>query len=432
MIGIEDINKLFKIKFVRDTGFTISSHFLVGISGLLLNTIIGNSFGVDGLGVVNQGLAIYMLLALVANFGIQTSAQKHTSEHMANKDLVKSIFTTAVIATLISSLVVVAAFLLFIYIYPALISSERLMEIVRILIFAVPLFALNKTVNNFMTGLREMKIYSIIRVIRWLTIILMLVLIKIFKLPLVSTAYAFIFSEVLILFFFFFKTSKYLCKIDLEWIKRHFSFGVKSIMADFVATFNTKIPILIIGYTLGDEAAGYYSYIEVFAFSILMISASLQKNFNPIFTMLWHNNDIDEIKVRIKKVFKILTYLLIPLLVAITILYYVYTLMFMDASYLNYSDVLFALTFGISIRFLFGPFFTFLIMADFLNANLLRVSLNAFINFVLLLLLIEPFGIMGVAIAFGASMLVDLLLLNYLYKKNLNLNLFKIISASYK
>ena len=46
LIGIEKIKNLFSIKFVKDTGFTIGSHFLVGISGLLINTIIGNNYGV--------------------------------------------------------------------------------------------------------------------------------------------------------------------------------------------------------------------------------------------------------------------------------------------------------------------------------------------------------------------------------------------------
>ena len=254
-----------------------------------------------------------MILALLSNLGIQTSAQKHTSEHIANKDLLKSIFTSAIIATLISSLVVVVAFLLLIYIFPTIISSERLMRIVNILILGVPLFALNKTVNNFMTGLREMKIYSIVRVIRLLTIIVLLVLIQIFKLPLITVSYVFVLAEILILIYFSLKTKFFWGQVSQKWILNHLSFGFKCILYDFVSTFNTRIPILLIGYFLGDAIAGYYSYIEVFAYSILMISGALQKNFNPVFTMLWHRNQIDEIKTKIRKVFKILSYLFIPM-----------------------------------------------------------------------------------------------------------------------
>ncbi|WP_415376864.1 oligosaccharide flippase family protein [Patiriisocius sp. Uisw_017] len=136
-------------------------------------------------------------------------------------------------------------------------SAEALWVIIKMLIFGVPLFALNKTINNFMTGLREIKIDAIVRVIRWSTIILLVVYVRAADLPFKSIAYSFICSEVLILSYFFIKTRKYWGKIDFKWVYKHLSFVIKSVMEEFVATFNTRIPILIIGYSLGDEAAGY-------------------------------------------------------------------------------------------------------------------------------------------------------------------------------
>ena len=427
MKRIEKIKNLFSIKFVKDTSFTIVSHFIVGVSGLLINTVIGNHFGVGNLGIINQGLSIYMILALVSNFGIQTSAQKHTSQYADNDDLIKIIFSNALIATLLSSCVVIFSFFLLVRFFPNIISSEALWGITKILIFGVPLFAINKTINNFMTGLREMKIYSIVRVIRWSTIILLILYVRVADLPFVSIAYSFICSEVLILFYFFVKTRKYWGKIDFKWVYKHLSFGIKSIMAEFVATFNTRIPILIIGYSLGDEAAGYYSYIEVFAFSILMISAALQKNFNPLFTKLWYENNFPVIRSKIRQVFSISSIILLPILVGLYVFYYVYTKTMMTDDYLDYSLVLIILFAGVGLRFLFAPFFTFLIMANYLYANLLRASIYAVINISLLMIFLKLFGLIGVPIAYAISLIFNILILNYLYIKKLDLNLFRIL-----
>lgn len=427
MIGIEKIKNLLSIKFVKDTSFTIISHFIVGISGLLINTVIGNHFGVSNLGVINQGLSIYMILALVSNLGIQTSAQKHTSQHADNDQLIKVIFSNALIATLVSSFIVVLSFFLLVKLFPNIISSETLWNIIKVLIFGVPLFALNKTINNFMTGLREMKIYSIVRVIRWSTIILLVVCVTIASLPFESVAYSFICSEILILFFFFIKTRKYWGKIDFRWVYRHLSFGIKSIMAEFVATFNTRIPILIIGYSLGDKAAGYYSYIEVFAFSILMISGALQKNFNPLFTKLWYENNFTEIKSKIRKIFSISSLILLPILGGLYIFYYTYTKAMMTDDYLDYSLVLIILFAGVGLRFLFAPFFTFLIMANYLYANLLRSTIYAVVNISLIMIFLKLFGLIGVPVAYAISLIVNILILNYLYIRKLDLNLFRIL-----
>ena len=292
MFVYNKIKKLKEIKFVKDSSYTILSHFFLGISGLLVNTIVANYYNVESLGVLSQALAIYMILSLFSNFGIQTSAQKHTSQHANNRKLLEKIFSSAVFATTISSFVVLIFFTILLVFFPKIISSKALLEFIKIMIFGVTLFAINKTINNFLTGLREMKTYSLVRVMRWVIICLLILLIGLNNLPFKTIAYSFVVAEMIIMVFFFVKTKKLFGTIDFNWTYIHLSFGLKSILSEVAATLNTRIPILIIGYIIGNEAAGYYSYIESFAFSILMISAAVQKNFNPVFTRLWHKNNI--------------------------------------------------------------------------------------------------------------------------------------------
>jgi len=417
----------FKIKFIKDTSYTLASHFLVGISGLLINTLIGNYYGASALGVINQALSFYMIISLFANFGIQTSSQKYTSQYINNRNIINLIFTSSIISTIITSIITIFLFILFLNFFPSTIKSVEVKEILQLFLYAVPLFALNKSINNFLTGLRNMKTYSFARGLRWLIVIIAVILIVINKMSLNMIATSFILSEFIIFIFLMFHTYKYLGKIKINWVCNHISFGAKSFISEFVANFNTRVPILFIGYILGDAAAGYYSYIEVFAFSIMMFSSALQKNFNPVFTQLWHQNKIREIETKILKVFKNLTLVTVPLFIMIFVLYYFYTVTFMTEDYLEYNYALIVLLLGGLIKFLFGPFASFLIMTDHLYLNLFRVIFYAVINIIIAVILLEPLGIIGASIGFFISTFINILILNYLYNKKIKLNLFTLL-----
>ena len=147
--------KFYNIKFVSDSFFTLLSHLIVGFSGLLLNTIISNYYGISDLGVVNQSLSIFMIITTLSNFGIQTSSQKHSSQFANSSGKLKIIFTSSIIATIITSFIIISFFLLLIYLFPVLIKSKQILDIVTLLLFSVPFFALNKTINNFFSWYKK-------------------------------------------------------------------------------------------------------------------------------------------------------------------------------------------------------------------------------------------------------------------------------------
>ena len=99
----------------------------------------------------------------------------------------------------------------------------------------------------------------------------------------------------------------------------------------------------------------------------------------------------------------------------------------MTDDFLDYSFVLISLFAGVGLRFLLAPFFTFLIMANYLYANLIRSIIYAFVNIILIIVFIDLFGLIGVPVAYTISLVVNVLILNYLYIKKLDFNLFRIL-----
>ena len=420
------IKILTQIKFVKDSFWTICSLVFVSVSGLIINSIIGIRYNAEGLGIFNQSLSIYLLLTLLSNFGIQTSAQKHASQYSNEPKKLRQIFSNSVVLTGLISIVFTLVIVLILNVFPRILSSMDVFHFVKILCFALPFFSLNKTINNYLAGLRLFKVYSGVRILRWLFILSGIIFISSINASLNTVAFLFIFTETVLFFLLMMRCKSYWTKPGLEWIRIHLKFGLKNIMAEFVSTFNTHMPILVIGYVSGDAASGYFAYILFFARSVLMIPGALQKNFNPIFTKLWYSNSVEEVKEKIFKVFRVCFISLIPVFLLFYLFFFTYTYLFMPSEYLDLSILLMILFLGVGTTYLFGPFSTLLIMSGDLYTNLLRVSIITITNFILTLVLVWQFDYTGAAYAITTSLFLEMFLLDVFYRRKLGIKLFKI------
>jgi len=423
---IEKIKNTFQIKFVGDSLLTTMSHAFIGISGLIINTIVAIHYGSNGLGVFSQGLSVYMLVSLFSTFGIHISVQKYASQYSNNPEQLSAILVNSIIAAVMMSTVVMGTFYLFLEVFPLALSSQEVYSFIKVICVASPFFALNKTLNGFFVGIRSMKIYAAIRLLRWLMIVLGIIYFSTYHLKLESIGRLFIIVEILLLFILIVFTKNYWGIFSWKWVKEHIAFGFKNILAGFIGDFGTRIPILIIGYIAGNEASGLFAYVLTFAKSILMIPQALQKNFNPIFTKNWYENKFDKIALNIHQVFKVSIYTVLPMMFLLYIFFMGYTSLFMPQIYLDQTPTLLILLIGSGAVYLFGPFSTLLIMTGYLYTNLLRILIFTGINIFFSYALGLHFGIFGTAFAISLSLVIDVFACNYFYKIKLDIKLFKI------
>ena len=424
-MNIHFIKELIKKKFISDSILAIVGHVFVGVSGLIINSLIGLYFSTEVLGIFNQGLSIYLLLALLANCGIMISAQKHASQYIGDHESLKRIFSNTFVSTaILSTLISFLSYYVFSS-YPNLFNSEDLLKFSVLVCMAVPFFALNKTMNNFMVGLRRMKVYSGIRVFRWSLIVLGIIIVSIDQSDFMIIPFIFLYTELALFFILAIYSIPFWGRVSFSQIKIHLSFGVKNILASLVDDIGIRMPILIIGYISGNVEAGLFAYVLSFARSILLIPQAIQKSFNPIFTKNWFENKHKKNELNISKVFNYSLLTLLPVLTLLYIFFISYTYFVMPSEYLSGHITLLILMIGMSTIYLFGPFATFLIMTDKLGTNFFRVCISTIINISLIFMLIYDHGNIGVAIAISTSMLFNIFIMDYLYKKNINIHLFK-------
>jgi len=425
-LNISSIQKFFSVKFISDSIIAIGAHIFVGISGLIINSLIGIYYSAEGLGIFSQGFSIYLLLSLLANCGIMISAQKHASQYSSDDETLAEIFSNTLAATAMVSLCIALCTYYLFSLNPGILNSDDVLKFVLLICITIPFFALNKTMNNFLVGLRIMNVYSGIRMFRWTLIIIGIFLLSLNDETLFTIPFIFLYTELLLFFVLIIYCKDYWSRIKISQIRTHISFGIKNILAVFLGESIYHMPILMIGYVNGNESAGYFAYVLAFSRSILMIPGAIQKNFTPIFTKHWYNNEHEEIASKIKKIFDISLKSIIPVYILLYFFFLIYTSLLMPKEYLDFHLWLLVLLLGMSTIYLYGPFSTLLIMTDNLNLNLLRTLIFVLTTFILILFFVNNFGNVGAAYGISISMIINLFFLNYFYKRYIGIKLFDI------
>ncbi len=414
------------MKFISDSIIAIGAHIFVGISGLIINSLIGIYYSAEGLGIFSQGFSIYLLLSLLANCGIMISAQKHASQYSSDDETLAEIFSNTLAATAMVSLCIALCTYYLFSLNPGILNSDDVLKFVLLICITIPFFALNKTMNNFLVGLRIMNVYSGIRMFRWTLIIIGIFLLSLNDETLFTIPFIFLYTELLLFFVLIIYCKDYWSRIKISQIRTHIYFGIKNILAVFLGESIYHMPILMIGYVNGNESAGYFAYVLAFSRSILMIPGAIQKNFTPIFTKHWYNNEHEEIASKIKKIFDISLKSIIPVYILLYFFFLIYTSLLMPKEYLDFHLWLLVLLLGMSTIYLYGPFSTLLIMTDNLNLNLLRTLIFVLTTFILILFFVKNFGNIGAAYGISISMIINLFFLNYFYKRYIGIKLFDI------
>ena len=417
-------------KIIIDIIWSFLATIIVGVSALLIQTIIGVFFDVVSIGFYSQVIAFYAILTSLGNFGIENSVLKHAAEFSENKHKLKQIYTSALILTAIPSLLIVVITAIIITYKTSIFSS---LEVANGLLYCLPgvfFFSLNKNSNIFDSGLRNIKAYSIIRISRWLMIIILLIYFITYNYNFTYVFLSFSIVEFLIFIYFLISHFYFLSKIsDNKWFKIHFRYGYTNFLASVISIFSSNLLILISGYYLTKLELGIISFIMTFTISFIVLSSTIQINFNPIFAKKWATNEIQEINILIKKIFKNTLPLFIPVLFFGSIIYYVYVVVFMPVEFKSTFALFFIIFLGQGMFFLFSWPSTILFLAGYIKQNLIRNIILIILNVSMSFCFINLFGINGVVISSILISVSSIIITYYFIKKYLKLDIFNLIKS---
>ena len=168
------MGKFTKSKFTLDTFWLIGAQLILILSGLIINLIIAGSFGATELGIFNQTLGYYAVLASIFSLGLNNTLIKKISS--INEEKLDERKEAILLSTNLFLTTIISCIFTLIIIYLAknqtvLFSSDALAEALIIPFYSLPFYNLNKNFMAYFTGKRRQKDFSLIRTLRWTLII---------------------------------------------------------------------------------------------------------------------------------------------------------------------------------------------------------------------------------------------------------------------
>lgn len=415
---IKSGKELVKSKFVKDTIWLTIAQFVLAVSGIIINIIIGNKYGSDGLGVFNQALAIFLLLSAFSGLGLNNTTIKKVSEDPNNTENLKLILNSnLLVSTLISLLVLVLGYLVIDKIN-FLFSSKQVAYGIKFLLYSFPLYGINKILMSFLSGLRMQKQFSIARIIRWFSLIILIIIVSSFTNSIKFIYLSFIVSETLLLSYLLVKCTPfvglYFSKITLV---DNLSFGLQSYVSEVIAFAKDKLEIILTGYFLSKNEMGIFTFSYSFAAGILIFPSVIMQNFNPIISKLWFQSQIEELKLKIAEIRKKMVIILFPIVLFLFVFYNFLLQYFTNLPITEYLFVFNIMLLGFFLLSVVSWLGSFLIMTHNLYLNIKRVTLLLLFSLISITSMAFYFGILGAALAVFLSAVFALIIIISFVKK---------------
>lgn len=414
-------------KFQQDVIWNVLSLVFLGASGVILNILVARFYGAGTLGFFNKVYAIYILASQFAVGSVHLSVQKYIAHHEKTQER-NRIMTSGLFATMLFALTTIVLIFLSRNLWAWFLKDPTISLSILYILPGLFCFALNKTLLAFFNGLREMKIFAFFQTARYVFLVGFAILAVIFRvsqnlLPAIFSA-----GEITLLIFLFLYSLKFFDFIVASkwkgWLKKHYVFGIHSLLGNVLADVNTRVDVLILGFFLPDKQVGIYSFAAILAEGFSQLLVVLKTNINPVLAKFIAQKKTRELEDTVRKGIKLTYKFAAALGIGSIFLYPLLVKIFLPRSdFMTSFPVFLILMAGILISSGYQPFQMLLAQAGFpkLYTRLITIVFvaNAVLNFALV-----PFlGIYGSALATATSFIVSAVVLKILTRASVKIKI---------
>jgi O-antigen/teichoic acid export membrane protein len=423
-----NFTQLLQTKFAADSVINIVSVFFLGVCGLLLNFIIARKYGAPTLGIFNEVYALYIVFSQFAALGVQVSSLKHTAQHATDRAECGGLITAAFIVVSVSA--TLFSLILFL-LRPWIAGFFHSGGVATGILWVIPglwCFSLNKLFLNILNGFRFMKAYAVFSTIRY--ILMLLTLIVLIQLDVAGEKLSVIFSvsEGFLCFLLILYHRDYFSVTDVsrvgQWIKQHLSFGLRSMIGGVTADLNTRIDVIILGHFTSDRIVGIYGFASTFIEGLGQIPYILKQNMDPVLTRMVMEKRFHDVKTMVNKGRTLAFGGMFMIGIAAILIYRpAIPIMTANPDFLQSWPVFSILMAGLIIQSSYMPFSGILVQSGYPFLQTMHQLAFTATNFLLNLILVPLFGIIGSAVATASAYVLFVLYLRYFTYRALKLSI---------
>jgi len=419
--------KITRTSFTQGLVWNYISIFFLAVGGMVFSFLIGFYYDAETLGNFNLAYAYYIVLSQVGALGSHMAVTRYVAEDPEDKKSVNTILSCGILAVVVVSI----ALGIFIYLLYSFVLKdylgEGLSDSVYSIILAIFFFAINKVILGYLNGLSKMKEYAVFQSIRNIFIAMWIVIFAVLRLPGGKITFCFAGAEIMIFLLevpLLFLKEKFRACISFEWIKKIIAFGIHIMPANIVLELSTKVDILCLSWILRNERiVGIYSFAALFGEGFYQLFVVIRRSINPHITQSHRKDELEQYCVVIVKKIKHIGYLLgIVCMVFIVLGYGILCYLIGDASYYRGIGPLVIIMAAIVCNMKSIVFGNILAQTGYPAAESVNNIITVMANFLLNILFINQWGMVGAALATGISYFVFSLNQRVMVKRYLDLH----------
>lgn len=384
------------------------SIFFLAIGGITFSFLIGLYYDAETLGNFNLIYAYYIVLSQIGVWGCHMAVTRYVSEYADDIEKVNTILSCAILFVSFSAIILGLSIWLICVFFIRHFLSGALLNALYSLILAVCFFSINKVILGYLNGLSKMKEYAIFQSLRNILIAAWIVFFAIMRIPGDRVSFCFAFTEIIIFLLeipMLIIREGFRIHLSIEWLRKIVFFGTRIMPANIVLELSTKVDILCLSWILKDErSVGVYSFAILFAEGFYQMFVVIRRSINPFVTQNYKKNELGSYYKTVNNKIKRLGYFVaITGLFIIIIGYRILCLFLNDQGY--YAGVIPLLIVMISIvanmkSIIFG---NILSQTGYPLEESINNAITVIANFILNILFIYKWGMIGAAIATGGS-----------------------------
>jgi O-antigen/teichoic acid export membrane protein len=385
---------------------------LAAFLGYLIRVVLARNLTVKEYGLFYAVYTFVLFFYLFKDLGFGTATIKYISEFNVNKEnnLIKSIISYTLTIQLISSGIVVGAFLILSNVLANYYFKDPFAAIIlQFLSIMLILNVFDDLLKKCFQGFQEMFYFSIMEFVKNLLTLSLILVFFYYNFGLFSPIYAFVLVGPLMFVIFLpfflkkFNFFKYKNKYSKSLLKKLTYFAIPSVLTLVGAKFIGYIDVLLLTYFKSLAEVGVYSVVLPTAILCLYLGRSIALVMLPMVSELWTKKEYDKVSLGIRLLQKYVFLIIIPL---------VFTL-------IAFSELFLRISFG--VEYIQGTLALQILLVGVIFYTLARINNNvisgtgnpkivtkvitysALINLGINLILIPKYGINGAALATAVS-----------------------------
>ncbi|NJD98891.1 flippase [Thermococcus sp. LS1] len=400
-------------RIARGTGIIFTGTVISMFFGFLSRAVIARYFSTAEYGVFNLALTVLNIALVIATLGFQNALPREVAFYKEREpSRVRDLISTALVIVAVNSLIWTVILFLEAGNISQVFKDARLVHALRIIVFALPFWALIVVMISISRGLGRVREQVYFQNIVYPTVFLVLIVVGAFlkfSFTFVFVAYVVGWSlTFLALAFNVWKIEllKFRPQLNLEIGKKLTLFSIPLMFSGILNFLMTWTDTLMLGYYKSSEVVGIYNAAAPLARLIPIFLASTSVLYVPIASRLYAQEKLKELG-RTYQILTKWTFLLTLPLFSMMFLFPEAVIYFLfGAKYVSAAPALQILALGFMFHTFLGLNGLSLVVIGQPKLNMIGDTFAVISNVLLNVLLIPEYGIVGAAIATAVSYFV--------------------------